>query len=645
MKRLVLVVLVLAVMILVPGAAYADEAYDIINHDVYITVSENNVLDVVERLTLNFTQERHGFYYYLQYKGTGYYYLDDEWVAVNYNQHVYDFNVTGYDYELSKESDSDGSYLVAQIGDADKLIIGEQEYIISYKCNAGDNGYDDFDDFYRNIINCAYGDTIENASFTIELPKDFDESLVNVTLGEYGSVDSSDVYWEIDGNTLYGYALRPLEGGERITVRMEFPDDYFVGETNSQDTWNIAIYVISGLLVVLAFILWLAFGKDNRIFPTVEFYAPDEMTPAEAGYIIDGCVDNKDVISLILYWADKGYLKINELAKNKFELVKLQSLPDHARSFERIMFDKLFANGDAVSVSSLKQSFYTTVESAKTSVTNYFEGAEKRRVFTKSSKTARRAMGVITMIPIALTMFIYCYLETYDLFWSVILAVLVGWVISLPVFMLAGVFEKWRSTQPGKRTAKLVLSVIVLVAVFAIYIFVVPAMFDADYSGVLLTFTTSIATLIMVILTVIMSKRTSQGDKWFAKLLGFKNFIEKAEKDRIIRLVEENPSYFYNVLPYAYVMGVTNKWAKNFEDIGIQPPGWYSGYYGLSTFNAVMFASYMTRNMSSFQSVMTSRPPSKGSGFSGGGGFGGGGFGGGGFSGGGFGGGGAGGSW
>ncbi len=74
-----------------------------------------------------------------------------------------------------------------------------------------------------------------------------------------------------------------------------------------------------------------------------------------------------------------------------------------------------------------------------------------------------------------------------------------------------------------------------------------------------------------------MRKRSEQGNKWYGQLLGFKNFIDKAEKDRLSCWCEQNPSYFYNVLPYAYVLGVTDKWAKNFESIGIQPPMWLSG--------------------------------------------------------------------
>jgi hypothetical protein len=48
------------------------------------------------------------------------------------------------------------------------------------------------------------------------------------------------------------------------------------------------------------------------VIPTVEFYPPPELTSADIGYIFDNQVDTKDITSLILYWASKGYLAIEE---------------------------------------------------------------------------------------------------------------------------------------------------------------------------------------------------------------------------------------------------------------------------------------------------------------------------------------------
>ena len=51
-------------------------------------------------------------------------------------------------------------------------------------------------------------------------------------------------------------------------------------------------------------------------------------------------------------------------------------------------------------------------------------------------------------------------------------------------------------------------------------------------------------------------RRTNLGRWYQEKLMGFKEFIKVAELDRIKLLVYENPNYFYNVLPFAMVLGV-----------------------------------------------------------------------------------------
>jgi uncharacterized membrane protein YgcG len=649
LKKLLLAAVAAALLLVcLPGTAFAGDYYDIVSDDIHIVVSESNGATVTETLVLDFTYPGHGFYYSVQYKGTGYYYMNGEWKPAKFLQRVYDFDVAGYEFDLSRTSYDDGSrYLEAKIGSADQIVTGRQTYVITYKVDLGDNARSDFDEFYRNLIYCEYGYTIPSASFTIDLPRDFDDSLVRATMGEYGSTDTSGVTWEKDGSRIVGRTLRAMQGGETLTLRAEFPDDYFTGETDPYAVWNYAAYAVSGACVLLALLLWLLLGRDYKIYPTVEFYAPDGMTPAEAGYVIDGEVDDKDVVALLLYWADKGFLRIVEHERDDFELVKLKDLTE-GRSYEKHMFGKLFAGRDSVSVHSLKQTFYDTMVHTKNGVKLWFDSAKERNVFTKSSKKARKSMGYITMLPIAFTLFMYSLRDSGDFIIPLMIALFFGWVLSLPVFLLVGLFEKWRSTPPGKRIARLVTYSVVLLILFAFYIFAVPAIFTVafDFAAVAITLVSVAATLIMLPLAVIMRKRTQQGAQWYGKLLGFRNFIDKAEKDRIEKLVEENPSYFYNVLPYAYVLGVTDIWARKFEDIGVAPPQWYSGYPGGRMFSTLVFTSYITRSMGGFTSAMVSRPPSTGGGSGGGGGFsGGGGFGGGGFSGGGFGGGGARGGW
>ena len=643
MKKVLFVVLLAALVLCFSSAALADEAYIIKNYDVHIIVSENNVLDVVERLKVDFSMERHGIYYYRQFRGVKENIIDGELEKVPFWYNIKDVDVIGHKFEKSTYVYDSDRYLELKIGDPDRVVSGEQEYVITYKSELSDDGFDEFDEFYQDIIFCEYGDTIENASFIIEFPKNIDAEKVYAYLGEYYGDGGENVHLEVDGDTVSGYILRPMQGGDVLTVRAQLEPGYFVGSRDPYAIWRIVLIGLAGACVLIAFLLWVAFGRDKRVFPTVEFYPPDDMTSAEAGYIIDGTTDDKDIISLIIYWADKGCIEIIEHSKNDIDLRRLKALPDNAKRFEQNLFSALFASGDTVNTSTLKNTFYTKVQSAKTGVTNYFESSKKRRVFTKNSKKARGLMGLMTMLPIAAAVFMFVYSTTADL-WATAFAVAgTCIVISIPVFMLVRLFERWRSTSRGKRMAKMIFSFVLLGLVMLVYTIGMPVFLKTLDTGFTLTITlsTAAATVLMMWLAAIMRKRTDQGSSWYGKLLGFREFIEKAEKDRILRLVNENPGYFYNVLPYAYVLGVTDKWAKKFEGINVKQPDWYRGYSPMNMFTTMYFVNTISRSMSQIQQVATSKPSSS----SGHGGFSGGGFSGGGFSGGGGGGGGAGGSW
>ena len=85
------------------------------------------------------------------------------------------------------------------------------------------------------------------------------------------------------------------------------------------------------------------------------------------------------------------------------------------------------------------------------------------------------------------------------------------------------------------------------------------------------------------------------------------------EKDKLEALVMENPNYFYDILPYTYVLGVSDKWIKKFESISLQAPSWYDSSNG---FDVSSFGTFMNSTMVSAQSAMSSSPSSSSDGFS-----------------------------
>ena len=100
-------------------------------------------------------------------------------------------------------------------------------------------------------------------------------------------------------------------------------------------------------------------------------------------------------------------------------------------------------------------------------------------------------------------------------------------------------------------------------------------------------------------------------------------------------LLDENPEYYYDILPYAQVLGVSKQWENKFAGLYMEPPSWLDSHD--STITASLALHSLSRSMrSNMTSMPSSSGGSSGGGFSGGGG----GFSGGGFSGGGSGGGG-----
>lgn len=135
-----------------------------------------------------------------------------------------------------------------------------------------------------------------------------------------------------------------------------------------------------------------------------------------------------------------------------------------------------------------------------------------------------------------------------------------------------------------------------------------------------------ISITVLILFAKIMPKRTPYGNEILGKLRGFKRFLETAEKPQLEELVNENPEYFYNILPYTYALGVSDVWIRQFETIALQAPNWYNS---TSDFNMHTFGAFMNKTMTSATSAMSSSPSSS-SGGSSGGGFSGGGSGGGG---------------
>ena len=183
--KLLAVVAVLAALLIAPMSAGAQSngAFTITSYDLAADVSENNVYAVTEVINVNFTESRHGIYRDIPVNTEFTRYAPDGTkVTTRVPSRVWGVYVEGWDYEVS----TGGGYTTIKIGDADRYITGDQTYKLSYYIGFGNDGINDIDETYFNLVGPEWPTTIDNFTFSVRMPKEFDASKVGVLDGLAG---------------------------------------------------------------------------------------------------------------------------------------------------------------------------------------------------------------------------------------------------------------------------------------------------------------------------------------------------------------------------------------------------------------------------------------------------------------------------
>ena len=622
MKRIIAFILLIAILILpvmVQGATYGSSDYEISSYDVEINISSDNVYEVTETIVADFFVPKHGIFREIPMKYEG--------------QKVKISDISVSEQFVQTKSGGD---LVLRIGDPDTTLTGAKKYVINYKFNMGRDNNEGFDLFYFNIIGTGWDTSISNISFKIQFPDFFDKDSVSFTTGTYGSKDTGNVSYEAAGLKITGQ-VPYLSPGEGLTANIKLPESAFVGESSNSNSvyFSIVAWLLCGFLILCAWYIWNSKGRDPVLYPSVQFSPPDNMTPAEVGYVIDGVVDNKDITSLIFYWADKGYLDITESGKNEFLFSKKKE-PITTNNFETYMFSRLFSYGKDgwVSTNDLKQEFYEDLPIIKTQIKEKFEN--EKRLFTKESKVFSGVLFVMSVIPALLLLVVL--MEELPSFEVLIPAFFMFFGILFSGAVVIQTLKKWSIyTRIGKVTRIILFAffLVIMIIAFFIFSFAVEEGYSMYYHSSLFiigeAIRTAAVTFTMFAFSAATIKRTEYGHEKLEQLLGLKNFINEAEMDKLTQMIDDDPDYFYNILPYAIVLGLEKKWAGKMSGITMTPPDYYRTASGIPISPSIATIGLL-RCVTRTGFVMTVGQSSSGSGSSGGGFSGGGGGGGGGGS-------------
>jgi uncharacterized membrane protein len=481
-------------------------------------------------------------------------------------------------YESSTQNGS--RHLKIYIPDA---VNATRTVEIHYTITNAVRWFEDHDELYWNVTGNDWPVLIESASATITFPANAAGELrAQAFTGVYGSSEQHATV-QVKGNTVSVQTNDILAMREGLTADVYIPKGVLTEPSKlTEAMW----FLRSNLIVLLPlwafivmFFFWWTKGRDPKpdISVAPMYEPPKGMTPAEVGTLMDDVVHPRDITSTLVDLAVKGYLKIEEKEQKTL----------------------MFSHRDYLFHSLKEPGSWSSLEAHERVMLNHMFAGGATEVHLSDLKNQ-----------------FYVAIPTMK---DNILAELKG----------KGMY----SVDPESAHAYVLAGVLFTVAPFILLqVFGTTSLLE---SSVLLVAAGIIAVLIVFLFARIMTAKSRKGVDTKVEILGFEEFINRVDADRLKRMP---PDTFEKFLPYAMALGIENRWAKAFQGIVQNPPNWYVGPTPYMAFNPIFFAGSMhAMAMDAHQAfVAAPRASSTGSGWSGGG------FSGGGFSGGGFGGGGGG---
>ena len=624
MKKIFLSLFLFLGILIVPSNALAMDKFETKAWHVDMVVNENHSYTITETIDITPTgSTMHGIFRTLPIDGTFYREINGEPVNTPYRAIISDIKVPNHLSDIQHNS-SDTSI---RIGDPDNYVLLPQTYVIQYTFDPGEDGISEFDDVYHTLLpfsnayNSGWETSVDNFSFTITLPKAFDASQLNFYSGAYGAINATNLDYVVEGNTISGKSTTALEKGEGITINLKLPQGYF------QNTRNPKVYdwIVDGLCILItlySLIVYFTKGRSSKIIAPIRFYPPENFNPAQVSALETGECSPKMAIAQLLYLANKGYLTITTVdtppnpdgtgttKKPALLLTKRKDLPSHTGTGEKPVFNACFKNSNQIFTNSNKfrDEFPKGASTMSNNILRSFEGETKRLFHPNDTKLNRYfyiAFYIFILIS-SITLIIkdFGFIDfSIDSFIN--LTVIIVFVFLLPYIVSYAFLRNLYTLQNVWSWIWRILVVILILGLICDtnYIFLIP-------------------TIIICCICRSQAKlRTEKGLQWLSEVRGFKKFIKTAKLDQLNLLVDKNPNYFFDILPYAYALKLTNKWIKNFEYLVIPNHPNIQGYRNVHhLYKSCNSTAHYTTSISTSGSGGSSGSYGGGGGFGGGGG-------------------------
>lgn len=450
-------------------------------------------------------------------------------------------------------------------------------WTFGYLVHGGLRFFKDHDELYWNAVSSERDVPIKTIEVLVRLPQPIDAGQTQQRLF-VGLADSkqefSNFEFLADKKTFrfWGQNIAPYEN---FTIVAGWPKGIIRQPLIEKILPRLQLMWLVLPIIVFIFLLrhWLRFGHEPKMPGTIvaQYEPPQNLSPAEMAVIIKQQLRPKDISATMIDLACRGYLKIIE-KQDKILFTKKTTY--ELEKTKEFLNEQTLKDHEVLLLSDL------------------FQDQDRVAIETLKNKFYRRLPEIKKIIfeEVVRSGF---FKKSPDKVRKAYL----GWGMAV---VFAGIF-----TFVG------LVKILPLISIWPLL--------SVEACGILL-----------IIFSQFMPALTEKGSQTKWQALGFREYLQIAER---FRLQDLTPETFEKFLPYAMIFGVEKKWAARFQDIYHEPPDWYVPAAGYAYFSALSFTGQISSMNNHFsQSLFAAPGGGRGvSGF-GGGGFAGGGGGGGGSS-------------
>ena len=385
---------------------------------------------------------------------------------------------------------------------------------------------------------------VEYLEFSVTFPGEITAE-PNFTSGYLGSSVESLMDWNITGSMVKGSTTAALQDKESLSLTMNVTEEMFPGQLILPREGNPEV-VYMGIFAGLAVLYWLLMMRCVPIFRQHRTTPPEGVTAGEIGSRLSSA--GVDLTMMVFSWAQMGYLRIRPDKHGKVWLEKRMDMGNERTEFEVRLFHALFARASSVDGT----------------------GAAYAKLCLKAAQTVsgahemyRRKAGNIMIFRVLFLGVSCCSGVCYGLNLIVtpgaprillaiglaVLGVITGWGVQNGMFRfhIRGKTQQYIGIVCG-------LVWIILGAVAGVIWIGVAAVaaqmlagFAAAYGG----------------------RRSSLGRLQASQILGLRVYLKKVSNSDLEQIMDDNPEYFFDMLPYAMALGVDGKFARQFSELNI----------------------------------------------------------------------------